>query len=74
MITIERQGKRREYEMRTMDPKLDPRSRDDLYRKGFIANVLLAGQEVCRTSLWETREDAVAEAVHYILTEMWEKA
>lgn len=73
-ITIERQGKRREYEMRTMDPKLDPRNRDDQYAEGFVANVLLSGQEICRTSAWDTREEAVSEAVHYLLTETWEKA
>lgn len=68
-IAIERQGKRREYEMRTMDPKLDPRTRDDQYAEGFIANILLGGQEIARTSAWETREDAISEAVHYLLTE-----
>lgn len=68
-IAIERQGKRREYEFRTVDPKIDPRTRDDRFAEGFVANIILDGQEVARTSAWETREDAVAEGVHYLLTE-----
>jgi len=66
-IAIARAGKKREYTFAIVDPKVDPRSRDDRYAEGWVANILLGGVEVARTSHWPTIEDAVAEGVQYLL-------
>jgi hypothetical protein len=69
MITITRQGKRREYTLRVGDPKLTPHTRDDRYAEGFVADISLGETFVARTSAWTAPEDAVGEAVSYLLGE-----
>lgn len=70
-FVISWRGRERTYIFTVVEAKADPRSRDDQYAEGWVANITLGykREEVARTSAWETPEDAIAEGVHYLLTE-----